>query len=83
MGHDEPISHLLLPDNASVLKVLVRSILSWFTSVFAITLGGLAVFGLGKYSDMKYHITALIIAGTFLAVGFFEGILHSSKLGLI
>ena len=57
--------------------------MNWFTSIMMLTTAGIAIFSLNKFSQMKYHIAALIIVGTFAAVGLFEGVMHSNKLGLL
>lgn len=64
-------------------QILVRSIMSWFTSIMMMVLAGVAIFGLNRFSNMQYHVAALIILGTFAAVGLFEGIAHSNTIGLL
>lgn len=57
--------------------------MNWFTSIMMLTIAGIAIFSLNKFSQMKYHIAAMIIVGTFAAVGLFEGVMHSNSLGLL
>lgn len=64
-------------------QILIRSILSWFTSLMMLTAGGIAIFSLKKFSSMKYHIAAAIIVGMFLFVVLFESVMHSRSIGLI
>jgi hypothetical protein len=57
--------------------------MNWFTSIMMMVLAGIAVFSLNRFSKLQYHVAALIILGTFAAVGLFEGIMHSNAIGLL
>ena len=57
--------------------------MNWFTSIMMIVIAGVAVLSLNRFSKMQYHVAALIILGTFVAVGLFEGIIHSNTIGLL